>query len=234
LKLSLARGAPVAFLAIAACTEPGPQTEAERRAEQKQAAVPRAIACDGLDVTTVDIEAGVSASPVGAEAPVGPPLRLRLHDLRAVSPLIAPGRKEKSADRFAGLVPFRVAASGTHTVLVASLAWADLSEADPPRLVEPQSFKWVTVCGKRFKSGLYALESGRAYFVQLWDSPDRELTLMIRRLPGGREAASHRPSLARTKIPSRVLTRSSRRARTTPTTGRARSSAGRSNAACAR
>jgi len=36
----------------------------------------------------------------------------------------------------------------------------------------------------RWKSGLYALESGRLYFVQLWDSPDRELTLMIRRLPG--------------------------------------------------
>jgi hypothetical protein len=37
------------------------------------------------------------------------------------------------------------------------------------------------VCGKRFKIGLYALETGRLYFVQLWDSPDRELTLMIRR-----------------------------------------------------
>jgi hypothetical protein len=116
-------------------------------------------------------------------APVSPPLHVRLHDLRKVSPAVAPGRKEKSEDRFAGLVPFHVETSGNYTILVASLAWADVGEANPPRLVDPQSFNWITLCGKRFKSGLYALEPGKPYFVQLWDSPDRELELMIRRLP---------------------------------------------------
>lgn len=57
------------------------------------------------------------------------------------------------------------------------------SESNPPRLTEPLNFKWVTVCGQKFKSGLYALEPGGLYFVQLWDSPDRAFTLMIRRLP---------------------------------------------------
>ncbi len=183
-KSTVARGTLIALLAVVGCTESGPRTEAERRAEEAQAAVPQSIACDELEPAAIDIDASTSARLAGGAAPIGPPLRLRLHGLPAVSPLITPGRKEKSADRFAGLVPFRVAAGGMHAVLVASLAWADLGEADPPRLVEPRSFRWVTVCGRRFKSGLYALEPGRLYFVQLWDSPDRELTLMIRRLPG--------------------------------------------------
>jgi len=184
-KTSVARGTLIALLAVMGCTESGPRTEAERRAEEAQSAVPQSIGCDGLEAPGIEVEASTSARLAGAAAPIGAPLRLRLHGLPAVSPLITPGRKEKSADRFAGLVPFRVAAGGMHAVLVASLAWADLGEADPPRLVEPQSFKWVTVCGRRFKAGLYVLEPARLYFVQLWGSPDRELTLMIRRLPGG-------------------------------------------------
>jgi hypothetical protein len=172
----------LALLALAGCTASGPAGQAARRAEELQAAVPRAIDCERLGAA-LDVVTETSAGASRAAAPLGPPLKVRLHELRAVSPLVAPGRKEKSTDRFAGLVPFRVEASGTYTVLVASLAWADLAATDPPRLVEPLDFKWVTVCAERFKSGLYAFEPGRLYFVQLWDSPDRQLTLMIRRLP---------------------------------------------------
>ncbi len=172
----------VALLAIAGCTASGPAEEAARRAEEVQAAVPRAIDCERFGIA-VDVQAETSASASRAAAPLGPLLKVRLHELRAVSPLLSAGRKEKSSDRFGGLLPFRVEASGTYSVLVASLAWTDLGAADPPRLIEPLNFKWVTVCGQKFKSGLYALEPGRLYFVQLWDSPDRELTLMIRRLP---------------------------------------------------
>jgi len=171
-----------ALLAITGCTAPGPADEAARRAEALQAAVPAAIDCSRFAARSLDVEAHVSGSLDRAAAPVGSVLNVRLHSLGAVSPLIKPGRQEKSGARFAGLVPLRVEASGTYTVLVASTAWADLGEADPPRLVAPQSFKWVTVCGTQFKSGLYALEPGRDYFVQLWDSPDRELTLIAHRL----------------------------------------------------
>ena len=171
-----------ALLALAGCTAPEPAGEAARQAEEAHAALPRAIDCERLGAA-LDVEADTSAGARRAAAPLGSPLNVRLHGLRTVSPVFTPGRKAKSDDAFAGLVPFRVEASGTYTVLVASLAWADLGEANPPRLVEPQSFSWVTACGKRFKSGLYALEPGRVYFVQLWDSPDRELTLMLRRLP---------------------------------------------------
>ena len=173
----------LAFLSIAGCTASGPEGDAARRSEQAQARVPGAINCDGLDSAAVKVEADASVSRARAAAPVGPPLHVRLHGLRTVTPALAPGRKEKSAETFAGLVPFRVETKGNYSVLVASLAWADLGEANPSLLIEPQSFKWVTVCGKQFKSGLYALEPGKAYVVQLWDSPDRELTLMIRRLP---------------------------------------------------
>jgi len=172
-----------ALLAIAGCTAPGPVDEAGRRAQALQAAVPAAIDCGRFAARPLDVEANVLGSLDRAAAPVGSVLNVRLHSLHAVSPLIKPGRQEKSRATFAGLVPFRVEASGTYTVLVASTAWADLAEADPPRLVAPQSFKWVTVCGTQFKSGLYALEPGRDYFVQLWDGPDHELVLMIRRLP---------------------------------------------------
>jgi hypothetical protein len=79
-------------------------------------------------------------------------------------------------------VPIRVEASGIYTVLVASLAWADLATGDPARRVEPLGFEWVTVCARNYKSGLYALERDRGYFLQLWDSPDRELALLVRRL----------------------------------------------------
>jgi hypothetical protein len=79
-------------------------------------------------------------------------------------------------------VPIRVEASGIYTVLVASLAWADLATGDPARRVEPLDFKWVTVCGRSYKSGLYAFERGKRYSLQLWDSPDRELALIVRRL----------------------------------------------------
>jgi len=163
----------LAFLAAAGCTASGPADEA-------QLAVSRAIDC------------GRVGAPVGVDAaaaleqrntPIGPLLNVRLQELRQVSPALTPGRKEKTEDRFAGLVPFFPNESGTYTVLVASLAWADLGEAKPPRLVAPRSFKWIDVCGKKFKSGLYALEGGKAYFVQLWDSPDRELAMMIRKLP---------------------------------------------------
>lgn len=172
----------LALVAAAGCAAPGPAGEAARRAEEAQAALPRAIDCERLG-TAVDLQAESSAGASRAAAPLGPPLNVRLHELRLVSSLLAPGRKEKSSDRFGGLLPFRVEASGTYSVLVASLAWADLGAVDPPRLIEPLNFMWVTVCGRKFKSGLYVLEPGRLYFVQLWDSPDRELTLMIRRLP---------------------------------------------------
>lgn len=165
----------LAFLAAAGCSGSGPADEA-------QLAVPKAVDCDRLG-GTVQVEADSSASFGERAAPVGPPLHVRLKELHTVSPALAPGRKEKPQDRFAGLLPFRVEASGTYTLLVASLAWADVGEANPARPVQPRSFEWLTLCGKKFKSGLYALEPGKPYFVQLWDSPDRELTLMIRRLP---------------------------------------------------
>ena len=178
----MSRAALLALFAVAACTGPGPAGEAARRADEAQALVTRAIDCERLGAA-IDAQAETAADANRAPVPLGQPLRVRLHELRAVTPSVAPGRKEKAADRFAGLVPFRVAASGTHAVLLASLAWADLAEANPPRLVPPQSFEWLTVCGRRFKSGLYALEPGREYVVQLWDSPDREVTLILRRLP---------------------------------------------------
>lgn len=173
MKSSARRGLLLAVLAAAGCTASGPAEEAQR-------AVSRTIDCERLGATVnVDAAAGLE----GRSAPVGPPLNVRLQELRKVSAALAPGRKEKTEDRFAGQVPFRVDQGGTYAVLVASLAWADLGEANPARLIEPLSFKWVDVCGKKFKSGLYALEQGKSYFVQLWDSPDRELALMIRRLP---------------------------------------------------
>ena len=172
----------LALLAAAGCVAPGPAGDASRRAEEAQAAVPQAIDCERLGAA-IDVQADTSAGASRAAAPIGPMLKIRLHELHAVTPSVAPGRKEKAADRFAGLVPFRVAASGTYTVLLASLAWADLAEASPPRLVPPQSFEWLTACGRRFKSGLYALDPGRDYVVQLWDSPDREVTLILLRLP---------------------------------------------------
>jgi hypothetical protein len=170
----------LALLALAGCAAPGPGGEAARRAEEAQAAVPRTIDCERLGAA-IEIQAQTSADASRIAAPLGSLLKVQLQELHAVSPLLAPGRKEKSADRFAGLLPFRVEASGTYSVLVASLAWADLGAVNPPRLIEPLNFMWVTVCGQKFKSGLYALEPGRLYFVQFWDSPDRELALMIQR-----------------------------------------------------
>lgn len=162
-----------AFLAAVACTASGPADEAQR-------AVSRSIDCARLGAP-VGMDAGTALEQ--RATPVGPPLNVRLPELRRVSPVLAPGRKERTQDRFAGLLPFLPSETGTYTVLVASLAWADLGEANPPRRVEPRSFEWIEVCGTKFKSGLYALEGGKPYFVQLWDSPDRELTMMIRKLP---------------------------------------------------
>jgi len=181
MKAAKTGAALLGLLAVASCTASGPAGEAARRAEITQAAVPQAIDCNRLGAA-IDVQAETSAGASRAAAPLGLLLKVRLHELRAVSPLVAPGRREKSSDRFAGLLPFRVEASGTYSVLVASLAWADLGAADPLRLIEPLNFKWVTVCGEQFKSGLYGLEPGRLFFVQFWDSPDRELAMMILRL----------------------------------------------------
>ena len=155
----------LAFLAAAGCTASGPAGEAQR-------AVSRAIDCGRLGAP-VDVDGAAVLEQRGTS--VGPPLNVRLQELHKVSAALTPGRKEKSQGRFAGLVAFLPVESGTYAVLVASLAWTDLGEANPPRLVEPRSFKWIDVCGRKFKSGLYALEGGKAYFVQLWDSPDRQL-----------------------------------------------------------
>ena len=175
MKKLLACAALTCLAALAACTAPAPSDEA-------QLAVPKAVDCARLG-STVDVEADASETFGPRSAPAGPPLRVRLKDLRSVSPVIPPGRKEKTEGRFAGLVPFQVETAGTHSVLIASLAWTDVGETNPIRTLQPRSFEWLTLCGKKFKSGLYALEPGKTYFVQLWDSPDRELDLMIRRLP---------------------------------------------------
>ncbi len=172
----------IVLLMLAGCAGTGPEGEAARQAMALQALVPAAIDCNQIAGAAVDVAARTAGPVADPRAPVGSVLNVRLHALGAVVPLVTPGRKEKPEARFAGLVPFRVDAGGTYTVLVASLAWADLAEANPPRLVEPLGFKWVEACGKRFKSGLYALEPDRDYVVQLWDSPDRDLTLMVRRL----------------------------------------------------
>lgn len=167
------RALVLAFLTVAGCAASGPGDPA-------QAGVSSAIDCDRLGAPI-----SVDAAPAleTRRTPIGPLLDVRLQELRKVSPVFAAGRKEKTEGRFAGLVPFPPDENATYTVLVASLAWADLGEANPPRLVEPRSFQWIEVCGRKFKSGLYVLERGKSYFVQLWDSPDRELTMMIRRLP---------------------------------------------------
>lgn len=171
-----------AVLAIAGCAAPKSASEAAQRADKLQASIPGAIDCSRLPARAIDLESRASANLDRAAAPIASMLNVRLHSLQAVSSLIRPGRQHKMGARFAGMVPFRVEERGIYTILVASLAWVDLSEATPPRRVEPQSFKWVTVCGTRFKSGLYALEPDRDYFLQLWDSPDRELTLITQRL----------------------------------------------------
>lgn len=159
-------------------------SEKDRQAEALQATIPAAIECSRLAAAPpVEVQAGAAVAPDSAGVPVGPALRVRLQPLRAVAPLIDPGRQAQSAQRFAGLMPVRVETKGTYTVLIASLAWADLATAGPPRIVEPLDFKWLTICGTRYKSGLYVLEPDRTYFVQLWDSPDRTLPVMIRSLP---------------------------------------------------
>lgn len=175
-------GALLLLLTIVGCTGFGPAGETARRADEAQSAVPRVIDCSRLAGAPVAFVANPSGGLDRAAAPVGSSLNVRLHALRTVSPVLTPGRQAKSEDRFAGLVPIRVETGGTYTVLVASLAWADVGEADPPRLVQPHSFKWITVCGTRFKSGLYTFESGKVYVVQVWDSPDRELNVVIGRL----------------------------------------------------
>ena len=170
------------LLVLAGCAETRISGDAERQAQALHAAVPGAIDCAEFGSAPIEVEARAAGGIGGSRATVGSALKIRLHALGAVFPVVTPGRKEKHDARFAGLVPFRVDAGGTYTVLVASLAWADLAEENPARLVEPLGFKWVEACGKRFKSGLYALEPGRDYVVQLWDSPDRELAVMVRRL----------------------------------------------------
>ena len=170
----------LALLALAGCAAPGPGVEAARHAEEAQAAVPRTIDCERLGAA-IEFQTQTSVGASRVAAPLGPMLKVRLQQLHLVSLLVSPGRKEKTTNRFAGLLPFRVEASGTYSVLVASLAWADLGAADPARLIEPLNFQWVAACGQKFKSGLYTLAKGSLYFVQLWDSPDRELALMIQR-----------------------------------------------------
>lgn len=172
----------LALLTIAGCINSRPASEAMRRAEDTQTVVSNAVDCHRLGAP-IDFEAHASGSVGGTVAPVGPPLNLRLRGLRTVLPVLVPGRQAKSENRFAGVIPFRIETAGTYAVLVASLAWADAGQADPPRFIQPQSFEWVTLCGKRFKSGQYTFESAKTYLVQLWDSPDRELEVMIRRLP---------------------------------------------------
>jgi hypothetical protein len=173
----------VGALAIAGCTSSQPASDSARQAEMLQRAVPSAIDCGHLAAARpVEIDAKAALGPGSQSVPVGPELRVRLRELHAVAPLVAPGRAAQSGERFAGHVPIRVEASGIYTVLVASLAWADLATGDPARRVEPLSFEWVTVCARNYKSGLYALERDKGYFLQLWDSPDRELALLVRQL----------------------------------------------------
>ena len=172
----------IVLLMLVGCAGTRPDGEAVRQAMALQASVPTAIDCNQVAGAPVNMAARVAGPVADSRAPVGPVLNVRLHALGAVFPLVTPGRKEKPDTRFAGLVPFRVDAGGTYTVLVASLAWVDLAEENPVRLVEPLGFEWVEACGKRFKSGLYVLEPGRDYVVQLWDSPDRDLALMVRGL----------------------------------------------------
>lgn len=161
-----------ACLLLVACTQSDPA----------QSVVPGLVDCQRLATGVIAVEAQ-DVSNVNAVAPTGAPLGVRLRRLSAVSPLVTPGREPKSDDVFAGLVPFRADASGDYAVLVASFAWTDLAQPDPPRLVPPRNFEWVTVCGTRFKSGLYTLAAGEVYVVQLWDSPDREIRMLIRHLP---------------------------------------------------
>ncbi len=176
-------GALLVLLVIAGCTDSGPAGEAAQRADEAQSAVAGVIDCNRLAGAPVAFVAHRSSGPARAPAPIDSSLNVQLHTLGNVSPVLAPGRQAKSEHRFAGLVPIRVEAGGTYTVLIASLAWADVGEPDPPRLLQPESFKWITVCGTRFKSGLYIFESGKVYLLQLWDSPDRELNVVIAKLP---------------------------------------------------
>lgn len=170
-------------LALAGCAGKRLDSEQARQAMALQASVPAAINCDQVAGAQVDVAARATVPVTGPGAPLDRVLNVRLQAHGDVFPLVMPGRKGNPDGRFAGLVAFRVDAPGNYAVLVASLAWADLAEANPARLVEPLDFKWVGACGRRFKSGLYVLEPGRDYVVQLWDSPDRDVSLLIRRLP---------------------------------------------------
>lgn len=177
-------GAILVFLTIAGCAGFSPEViETMGHADKAQSAVQQVADCGRLAGTPVSYFAHPSGGLGRTAAPIGSFLNVQLHALRAVSPVLKLGRQAKSEGVFAGLVPVRVETGGTYAVLVASRAWTDVGEADPPRTVQPQSFKWITLCGTRFKSGLYTFEAGKVYWVQLWDSPDRELNILIDRLP---------------------------------------------------
>ena len=63
MKDATSRATLLALLAVAGCTAPGPAGEAARRAEQAQAAVPRAIDCERLG-TAIDVQAKNSAGAI--------------------------------------------------------------------------------------------------------------------------------------------------------------------------
>lgn len=83
-----------ALFAVAGFTASGPAGEAARRAEEAQAAVPRAIDCDRLGAV-IDVQAETSAGASRAAAPLGSLLKVRLQELRSVSPLVAPGEDSR-------------------------------------------------------------------------------------------------------------------------------------------
>jgi hypothetical protein len=88
----------------------------------------------------------------------------------------------KRAGTYAGLVGFRVAHPGRYRLSVGSPAWIEV--VGKSGRIEPTAFEMQTQCPTLFKTVVFPLDAGTAYWVELASSRD-SVTLLLTEEPAG-------------------------------------------------
>jgi hypothetical protein len=84
-------------------------------------------------------------------------------------------RTKRTGD-YAGMVPFRVPKSGRYRFSAGSSAWIEVV-ADG-RAVEPLAFEMQSRCATLFKTVVYSLDAGVAYWLEV-SAMSREVTILL-------------------------------------------------------
>ncbi len=102
-----------------------------------------------------------------------------LHPMTSVRYVINPEKKQGKPEHTGGLLEITAPTTGTYALGTVSAAWIDMVNHDERKLTKAKLYQWVDFCSRRMKAGLFELQAGARYWIQISASPDSAIDVFV-------------------------------------------------------